>query len=125
MIDAVRFAESIAPDVMGVYIELEPGAAKNVQEIWKRWFPDIPLVVLPSPYRSIVDPLLRFLDETDRQHNDGQMAVVVLPEFVPARWWHALLHNQTSYLIKNALLYSRREKGYQRVIIDVPYHLKR
>jgi hypothetical protein len=125
MIDAVLFAESIAPEVMGLYIELDSGATKNVQEMWKRWFPDIPLVVLPSPYRSIIDPLLNFLDETDRQHNDGQMAVVVLPEFVPARWWQALLHNQTSRLIKNALLYSRREKGYQRVIIDVPYHLKR
>ena len=125
MIDAVLFAESIAPEVMGVYIELDSGATKNVQEMWKRWFPDIPLVVLPSPYRSIIDPLLDFLDETDRQHNDGQMAVVVLPEFVPARWWQAVLHNQTSRLIKNTLLYSRREKGYQRVIIDVPYHLKR
>jgi len=125
MIDAVLFAESIAPEVTGVYIELEPGASKNVQEMWKRWFPDVPLVVLRSPYRSIIEPLLQYLDETDRQHNDGQMAVIVLPEFVPARWWHALLHNQTSWMIKNALLYNRREKGYQRVIIDVPYHLKR
>jgi len=125
MIDAVLFAESIAGDVTGVYVELNPGDSKSVQEMWKRWFPDIPLTVLPSPYRSIIDPLLHFLDETDRQHNDGQMAVVVLPEFVPARWWHTLLHNQTSRLIKNALLYNRREKGYQRVIIDVPYHLKR
>jgi len=125
MIDAVLFAESIAEEVTGVYIELNPGESKSVQQMWKRWFPDIPLAVLPSPYRSIIDPLLKYLDETDRQHNDGQMAVVVLPEFVPARWWHALLHNQTSRLIKNALLYSRREKGYQRVIIDVPYHLKR
>ncbi len=125
MIDAILFAQSISREVTGVYIELNPERSKNVQEMWKRWFPDIPLVILPSPYRSIVDPLLHYLDETDRQHNDGQMAVVVLPEFVPARWWHSVLHNQTSRLIKNALLYSRREKGYQRVIIDVPYHLKR
>jgi hypothetical protein len=125
MIDAVLFAQSISRQVTGVYIELEPGASKNVQEMWKRWFPDIPLVVLPSPYRSIIEPLLQYLDETDRQNNDGQMAMIVLPEFVPARWWHALLHNQTSWMIKNALLYNRREKGYQRVIIDVPYHLKR
>jgi amino acid transporter len=125
MIDAVLFTQSISRQVTGVYIELEPGASKNVQEMWKRWFPDVPLVVLPSPYRSIIEPLLQFLDETDRQHNDGQMAMIVLPEFVPARWWHALLHNQTSWMIKNALLYNRREKGYQRVIIDVPYHLKR
>ncbi|HWQ85002.1 MAG TPA: APC family permease [Anaerolineales bacterium] len=125
MIDAVLFAQTIARQVTGVYIELNPEASANVQKMWQRWFPDIPLVVLPSPYRSIVEPLLKFLDETDREHNDGQMAVVVLPEFVPARWWQSLLHNQTSRLIKNALLYSRREKGYQRVIIDVPYHLKR
>jgi hypothetical protein len=85
----------------------------------------VPLVVLPSPYRSIVGPLLDFLDQTDEEHDDGQLATVVLPEFVPARWWHALLHNQTAWLIKAALLYRRRNLGYQRAIVDVPYHLKR
>jgi hypothetical protein len=89
------------------------------------WWPDVPLVVQPSPYRSIVGPLLDYLDETDRRHNDGQLATVVLPEFVPARWWQNLLHNQTTWLIKTALLYRRRQLGYQRVIIDVPYHLGR
>ncbi|HEY4690988.1 MAG TPA: APC family permease [Anaerolineae bacterium] len=125
MIDAVDFARSISKDVTAVYIELEPGSSKRVQETWARWWPDVPLVVLPSPYRSIVGPLLDFLDETDRQHNDGQQAVIVLPEFVPAKWWHGLLHNQTSALIKRALLYHRRQFGYQRAFIDVPYHLKR
>jgi hypothetical protein len=48
-----------------------------------------------------------------------------MPEFVPARWWQALLHNQTTWLIKTALLYRRRERGFQRVIIDIPYHLKK
>ena len=66
-----------------------------------------------------------FLDETDREHNDGQLATVILPEFVPARWWQAVLHNQTTWLIKTALLYRRRTTGYQRVIIDVPYHLRK
>ena len=47
-----------------------------------------------------------------------------LPEFVPARWWHGLLHNQTAWLIKAALIYRRRKLGYQRAIIDVPYHLR-
>jgi len=50
---------------------------------------------------------------------------VVLPEFVPVKWWQSLLHNQTAWLIKAALLYYRRRHGFQRVIIDVPYHLKR
>jgi len=76
------------------------------------------------PFRSIVGPLLDFLDATDREHHDGQLAVVVLPEFVLAQRWQGLLHNQTSRLLKAALLYRRRRQGFQRVIIDVPYHLR-
>jgi hypothetical protein len=82
------------------------------------------MVIVPSPYRSIVGPLLKYLDETDIQHNDGQLATVVLPEFIPGRWWQALLHNQTALLIKAALLYNRREDGKERVIIDVPFYLR-
>ena len=124
-IDAVSFALSISNDITGVYIELEPGRAQAVRDTWQRWWPDIPLVVLESPYRSILGPLLDFLDETDRKRNDGQLATVVLPEFVPAKWWQGLLHNQTTWLIKTALLYRRRSLGYQRVIIELPYHLKK
>jgi amino acid transporter len=123
--DAINFARSISGDVTAVYVELEPGAGQRIREKWEHWWPDVPLVVLPSPYRSLIGPLLDFLDETDRQHNDGQLATVVLPEFIPARWWENLLHNQTAWLIKAALLYRRRHLGFQRTIIDVPYHLKR
>lgn len=125
IVDAISFARSISNDVTGVYVELEPGAGEHVRAMWQSWWPDVPLVIKPSPYRSIVGPLLDFLDETDLQHHDGQQAIVVLPEFVPARWWHGLLHNQTAWLIKSALLYNRRNRGYQRVIIDIPYHLRR
>ncbi len=125
IVDAIDLAKSMTKEITAVYIELEPGNTSRVHEQWQRWFPDIPLVVLPSPYRSIVGPLLEFLDETDRQHNDGQLAAVILPEFIPAKWWHNLLHNHSSNLIKNALLYRRRTQGFQRIIIDIPYHLKR
>jgi amino acid transporter len=125
IVDAVDFAQAISKSVTAVYIELEPGTGEKVREQWMRWWPDIPLMVKPSPYRSIVGPLLDYLDETDREHNDGQLATVILPEFVPARWWQALLHNQTTWLIKTALLYRRRTLGYQRVIIDIPYHLRK
>ncbi len=123
--DAVNFARSIAQDITAVYIELEPGQGAEVREKWAEWWPDIPLVVVPSPYRAVIGPLLDYLDQTDAEHNDGQLAAVVLPEFVPARWWQSLLHNQTAWLIKAALLYRRRHHGYQRVIIDVPHHLGR
>jgi|GEM_PF-6370259 len=55
----------------------------------------------------------------------GLLLALILPEFIPAKWWHGFLHNQTSWLIKTALLYRRRAHGYQRVIIDIPYHLRK
>jgi len=125
IIEAVDFARGISNNVTAVYVELEPGSGEHIQEQWERWFPDVKLAILPSPYRSIVSPLLRYLDQTDFEHNDGQQATVLLPEFVPAKWWHALLHNQTSWLLRTALLYRRRTQGFQRAIIDVPYHLRK
>jgi hypothetical protein len=124
-IDAVNFACSISKEVTAVYIELEPGAGARIQEKWVQWWPDVPLAVVPSPYRSIIGPLIDFLDKIDAQQNDGQLAAVVLPEFIPAKWWQSLLHNQAAWLIKAVLLYRRRHLGYQQAIIDVPYHLRR
>jgi amino acid transporter len=125
IVDAVDFARSISTNVTAVYVELEPGDGERTRQRWMQWWPDVPLVVLDSPYRSIVGPLLDFLDQADREHDDGQLATVVVPEFVPAHWWQGLLHNQTAWLIKAALLYRRRRLGFQRVIIDIPYHLNR
>jgi amino acid transporter len=123
MVGAVNFARSISDNVTAVYVELEPGAGEKARLEWESWWPDVPMVVVPSPYRSIVAPFMQFLDETDAQHNDGQLATVVLPEFIPGRWWQTLLHNQTAWLLKTALLYRRRQHGLERVIIDVPFHL--
>ena len=125
IVDALGFARTISQDITAVYVELEPDQGARIQQEWAAWWPDVPLVVVPSPYRSLVGPLLDYLDATDREHHDGQLAVVLLPEFVPARRWHGILHNQTARLLKAALLYRRRRQGFQRVIIDVPYHLQR
>ena len=124
MVGAVNFAKTISRDITGVYVELEPGAGSKAQEEWDSLWPDIPFVIVPSPYRSIVAPLLKYLDDTDTEHNDGQLATVVLPEFVPGKWWEAILHNQTAWMLKTALLYHRREYGKERVVIDVPFHLR-
>jgi amino acid transporter len=124
IVDAVRYAQTISNNVTGVFVELEPGDGKEIQEKWQRLWPDLPLVVIPSPYRSVVEPLLEFLDKTDQEHNDGYQATVVLPEFIPAHWWEAILHNQTAWMLKAALLYHRHNLGFQRVIIDVPYYLR-
>jgi hypothetical protein len=123
IVDAMRYANTISNDITAVYVELEPGESEVVREKWRRFWPDVPLEVVPSPYRSFIQPLLDFLDKTDLEHNDGQQATVILPEFIPVHWWESLLHNQTAWLLKAALLYHRRNLGFQRVIIDVPFYL--
>jgi amino acid transporter len=125
IVEAVDFARSITTDITAVYVELEEDDTNEVKEKWDRLWPDIPLKIVPSPYRSLIQPLLDFLDEIDTEKNDGQLACVILPEFVPVRWWQALLHNQTAWLLKAALLYHRRKLGGRRVVIDVPYYLRK
>lgn len=124
MIDAVNFARSISDRITAVYIDIDPGRGFDVRKEWQDWFPDIPLVIVPSPYRSLIEPLLSFLDRADREARDGKEAVLILPEFIPAKAWQDALHNQSARLIKNALLYQRDKEGVHRIVIDVPYHLK-
>lgn len=121
---ALRFARTLSKDVTAVMAEVDLDRTERVKERWQRWGHDVPLVVLESPYRSTVGPLLDYLDQTDARDPERGLAVVVLPEFVAARRWQELLHNQTARLIKNALIYRRGHTGVDRVIIDVPYHLR-
>jgi hypothetical protein len=122
---ALRFARSLSKDVTAVVVDVEPQFTASVREKWPAWGHDVPLVVLESPYRSTIGPLLAYLDEVDKCEPKRGLTVVVLPEFVPAEWWHHLLHNQTALLLKTVLTYRRGQTGKDRVIIDVPYHLHR
>ena len=119
VVRALEYAKSIAPEhVTALYIDLDEEATQKLREKWKGWGEGVELVVLASPYRSLVRPLIRYIDGTARRH-DGDMVTVLLPEFVPARWWHHLLHNQSSLLLKGALLF---KPGV--IVTSVPYHLK-
>jgi hypothetical protein len=125
MVDAVNFARSISDHITAIFIDIDPGPdEETLRKRWNEWFPDVDFVVVPSPYRSVVEPLLSFLERTDFEHHDGQQAVLVLPELIPASSWHEYLHNQSADEIKKALLFQRRQSGLQRIIIDVPYHLR-
>ncbi len=124
VIEALRFARGISNDITAVYVEVEPGSAEKVRREWEEWGMGVPLVVVPSPYRSVVGPLLDYLEQTDHEHNDGQLATLLLPEFIPRHWWHFFFHNQTAMLIRLALLYRRHRRGRGRAIIDVPFYLE-
>lgn len=123
-VKALQFALSISPHVTAVYVEVDPALTDHVREEWAKWGQGVPLEVLPSPYRSVVGVLMEYLERTDLEHHDGQAAVLVLPEFIPAVWWQNLLHNQTAWLIKLGILYQRRRLGSGRIVVDVPFHLR-
>jgi amino acid transporter len=122
---AVEFARSLSRDVTAVIVDLDQEATAGIVKRWEKLVPYVPLEVLQSPYRSVIQPLVQYVDEVDRRDPERGPAVVVLPEVVPARWWHNLLHNQTALMLKAVLLYRRSRSGEERVIIDVPYHLRR
>lgn len=120
VINALQYAKSIAPNnVTAVYVDFDEEATQKLREKWEHWGAGIKLVVLPSPYRELTKPLLRYISRVERQ-KDTDMVTVVVPEFIPAKWWQHLLHNQSSLLLKGALLF---KKGV--VVTNVPYHLER
>jgi amino acid transporter len=114
---AVEYAKSISRDVIAVHVTAAHNRAEIVDD-WKKFVPDVPLVVLESPYRSVARPLLRFVDEVEDLRGDDELTVL-LPEFVPGRWWHNLMHNQTTLLLKGALLF---RPGI--IVTSVPFHLR-
>ncbi len=116
---AVEYARSISKDVIAVTVNLNDEDPEELMDRWQAWVPDVPLVVLETPYRAIHRPLLRFIDEVE-DWRDDDVVTVVIPEFVTSHWWHQLLHNQTSLFIKAALLF---KPGI--VVTSVPHHLRK
>jgi amino acid transporter len=118
VIEALQYARTLSATVKAVYVELDPERTHRLEEKWWKWGLGIPLVVLTSPYRSLRAPLLDYIDHLLRQ-SEHHVVTIVIPEFIAARWWQHLLHNQTALLIKGALLFRKRV-----VVVDVPFHLK-
>ena len=127
VVEALQYARTISDRIEAVHVELEAGSAADLRERWHRYGLDeiAPLVVVPSPYRTYIGPLLEYLDRSDAAADDGQLASVMIPEFVPEKLWHNLLHNQTALLLKVALNYRRHQHGKTRAIIDIPIHLEK
>ncbi len=119
VLQAVAYASSLTDDVRALFVDTEPAATERVRQDWEKWGAGTRLVVLPSPYRSLMEPLLEYIDELQAAHPDDYITVI-LPEFVPRRWWQHLLHNQRALLIKGALLFRPRV-----VVTSVPFHLER
>ncbi len=115
---ALRYAQTLSASAKAVYVELDPERTQKLEEKWGKFGLGVPLVVLTSPYRSLLTPFLDYVNHL-LTVGENHVVTIVIPEFVPARWWQHLLHNQTALLIKGALLF---RKGV--VVVDVPFHLR-
>jgi hypothetical protein len=117
VIEALRYASALAKDVRAVYVNVNPDSLVQLKKDWPVWGSHVKLVVLQSPFRSMTEPLLDYIDRMEKEH-PADYITVVLPEFVVKHWWHHLLHNQSALTLKAALLFRPRV-----VTTSVPFHL--
>jgi amino acid transporter len=115
--NTISYAKSLHGEVIALFIAFDEEEAKKVELKWEEWNPGVRLVVTRSRYRSVIEPLLRFIDKIQ---TDGRRITILIPEFVPVHWWQRLLHNQTALMIRFILLFRTHV-----VISTVPYHLQK
>jgi len=118
-LQSMALARSFSTAVIAVHVCDSDEHTAELRAKWELWGEHVPLTIIESPYRVFLRPLLAYIDAIDRQQNDDTL-VVVLPELVATRWWHAVLHNQSALRLKGALLFRPGT-----VVVSVPHHLKR
>lgn len=117
---ALRHAKSIGDTVIAVHVSLDKKEGKEFVERWNRIHPEVRIADLYSTYRSITDPLMKFIDTAQQKANqDNYSLTVLIPQFIPKKGWQNILHNQTSLLIRTKLLFKK-----DVVVATYPYHLK-
>ena len=120
--NSLNYAKGLSPDqIIAVYVSFEREDEKKFEEKWKKWQPNVRLVTLHSHYRSIINPLTKFIDTIEHKASESNYQVtVVIPQFIPKKGWHNILHNQSGTMIRTLLLFRRNV-----VVTTVPYHLKK
>jgi hypothetical protein len=102
---------------VGVHVDLGSTDREKLQKRWQELEGDLDLVILESPYRSVITPLVDFVDQFEKEHT-GLLSTIIIPTFVTRNWWENLLHNQTTIFLKAALRASKK-----RVVTSVRYYL--
>lgn len=116
----LKYAKSISKDVVALHISTDEVSARKVEEKWHNWNPGIELVTIYSPYRLVIQPLLNYISQLERQKKPEDFITILIPEFQTKKWWHRLLHNQTGWVLRTLLIL--RENV---IVTTVPFHLKK
>ncbi|HEU5139703.1 MAG TPA: APC family permease [Bacillales bacterium] len=116
--NTIAYAKTINGEAIAFYVGFDEESVDRMEETWEKWNPNVRLVATVSRYRSVIRPLLRFIDHIEDEHNDKRQITVLVPEFMPHRWWHKVLHNQTALMIRMILLFRK-----DVVVSTVPFRL--
>ena len=116
---ALHFAHSLTNDVTAVYISMDEEESERIKAKWRMYGEGVRLVVLDSPFRLLLEPLLEYIEAIYKARQHNEVIMVVVPQFVSYRWWTGPLHNQTAFMLRHALLL---RPGI--VIIEVPYQVR-
>ncbi len=116
---ALRYARALSDDVTAVHVSIDPDEAARIQKRWDWWGKGTRLVILDSPYRLMIEPLLKYIEEISAQRQPNETITIVVPQFVPKHWWTNILHAQTATWLRFALL------GRPGIVVtDVPYQVE-
>jgi amino acid transporter len=116
---ALRYARLLSDDITAVHVSINPDEAERVRHEWEWWGNGVRMVILDSPYRLLLEPLLSYIDQIDDRRQPNEIITIVVPQFVSRHWWHNLLHTQTAFWLRMVLLF---RPGI--VITDVPYQVE-
>jgi len=116
---ALGYARALSSDVHAVFVSTDESENEKIQTRWAKWGEGVPLVIIDSPYRELMHPLVSYIDELASELKADEVLTIVVPQFVPRRWWENLLHMQTATWLRWALLH---REGV--VVVDVPYQLE-
>jgi amino acid transporter len=112
----LRYARTISSDITAVCISMEPEDTEKIQAKWDLWGDGYRLVILESPYRLLVEPIVEYIQALCKIRQPNEVITIVVPQFVSRHWWSTMLHNQTAFMLRLALLL---QPGV--IIIEVPY----
>ncbi len=118
-LSALHYAQALSSDVTAVHVSIDPVETENIRRKWERWGNGVRLVVLESPYRLLIEPLLEYIEEIADVRQPGEMITIVVPQFVTKGWFTNILHTQTAWWLRLALLFKK-----DIVITDVPYQVE-
>ena len=117
--ETLRYAKMIGDSIIAIHVANDEQSANRLRKKWEAWNPGVELVVLRSPYRLLMQPLLGYIEKKAKEKGPNDYITILIPEFETKRWWHRLLHNQTGWVIRTVLIL--RENI---IVTTVPYHLK-